>query len=125
MPIYKAKTFARFARREKLMNASLIEAVERADRGLVDADLGGGIIKQRVARQGQGRSGGYRTLIAYRSGDYAVFMFGFAKSERDNIDPDELEALRLVGGQWLIDAEKIARDVAAGILIEVKHADEN
>jgi hypothetical protein len=125
VPIYKAKTFARFARREKLMNASLIEAVERADRGLVDADLGGGIIKQRVARQGQGRSGGYRTLIAYRSGDYAVFMFGFAKSERDNIDPDELEALRLVGGQWLIDAEKIARDVAAGILIEVKHADEN
>ncbi len=125
MPIYKAKTFARFARREKLMNASLIEAVERADRGLVDADLGGGIIKQRVARQGQGRSGGYRTLIAYRSGDYAVFMFGFAKSERDNIDPDELEALRLVGGQWLVDAEKIARDVAAGILIEVKHADEN
>jgi hypothetical protein len=56
--IFKTKLFARFARRERIADASLREAVERAGRGLVDADLGGGLIKQRVAREGQGRSGG-------------------------------------------------------------------
>jgi hypothetical protein len=56
--IYKLKTFARFARSEKIADKSLVEAIERAERGLVDADLGGGLIKQRVARKGQGRSGG-------------------------------------------------------------------
>jgi hypothetical protein len=59
--------------------------VRRADRGLVDADLGGGVIKQRVARTGQGRSGGYRMLLAYREGHRAVFLYGFSKSERENI----------------------------------------
>ena len=103
VPIYKTKTFARFARGEKLTDASLIEAVERAERGLVDAYLGGDVIKQRVARQEQGKRGGFRTLIALRSGDCAVVMFGFAKNERDNIDDDELKALRLIGSQWLND----------------------
>lgn len=75
----------RFARRERIRDSSLCEAIRRAERGLIDADLGGGIIKQRVARPGQGRSGGYRTVLAYRSGDRAVFLYGFAKSERENI----------------------------------------
>jgi hypothetical protein len=60
-------------------------------RGLVDADLGGGLIKQRIARTGQGRSGGYRTLMAFRSKERTIFVYGFAKSERDNIESDELE----------------------------------
>ncbi len=72
----------------------LCEAAARAERGLVDAELGGGVIKQRIARQGQGRSGGYRSLIVYRSGDRAVFVFGFAKSERDDLEPDELADLK-------------------------------
>ena len=60
MAVYKTKTFARFARDEGIGDRSLMEAVVRADKGLIDADLGGNIIKQRVARQGQGRSGAYR-----------------------------------------------------------------
>ena len=115
MTIYKTKTFDRFARKERLTMAHLVEAVQRAESGLVDAELGGGIVKQRVARSGRGRRGGYRTLIAFRSGDCAVFMFGFAKSERDNINAAELDALRLLGSQWLGDASKIARDVTAGL----------
>ena len=120
MTIYVTKIFARFARRERLANPSLIEAVERAHRGLVDADLGGGLIKQRVARAGQGSRGGYRTLIAYRHGDVAVFLYGFAKSDRENIADDEADDLRTLSSVWLRDGTKIARDVAAGILIEVK-----
>jgi len=93
--VYKARLFAKFARRERIADRALIEAIERARRGLVDADLGGGVIKQRVARAGQGRSGGYRTLIAVRFGTRAVFLFGFAKSDRGDIDEAELSQLRL------------------------------
>lgn len=82
MRIFKTRLFAKFARRERIPDASLREAIERAGRALIDADLGGGVIKQRVGRKGQGRSRGYRTLIAYRFGEFAVFLFGFAKSDR-------------------------------------------
>lgn len=88
MRIFKTKWLARFARRERITDESLREAIERAGRGLVDADLGGGIIKQRVARSGEGRSGGDRMLVAYRDGVRAVFLYGFAKRERENIDAD-------------------------------------
>jgi len=123
--VFKAKLFSKFATRERITDASLVEAIDRAVRGLIDADLGGGVIKQRVARPGQGRSGGYRTLIAYRSGEFAVFLFGFAKSDRANIDAEELETLHAIASQWLGDPGKIATDAATGTLIEVKHDDEN
>jgi hypothetical protein len=95
--IYKTKWVGRFTRRERIRDSDLAEAVRRAGRGLIDADLGGGIIKQRVARAGQGRSGGFRMLLAYREGHRAVFLYGFAKSERENIADDELETLREIG----------------------------
>ena len=74
MQVFKTRWLARFARHERIPDRSLLEAIARAERGLVDADLGGGLIKQRVARKGQGRSGGYRMLIAYRTKDRAVFF---------------------------------------------------
>ena len=79
----------------------MIEAVARAVRGSIDADLGGGILKQRVARPGQGRSAGYRTLIAFRAGDRAVFLYAFAKNERENVEAGELLTLREIGASWL------------------------
>lgn len=79
MRIFKTKWFVRYVRQEHISDHGLRDAIERAERGLIDADLGGGVIKQRVARTGQGRSGGYRMLIAYRSGNRAVFMYGIAK----------------------------------------------
>jgi len=78
----------------------LCKAADRAERGLVDADLGGGLIKQRIARAGQGRRGGYRTLMAFKAKAHTVFVYGFAKSERDNIGPDELEFWRRVAGAF-------------------------
>jgi hypothetical protein len=118
--VYKTKGLARFARRERIADASLAEAIDRADRGLIDADLGGGLIKQRVARQGQGRSGGYRTIVAYRTKDRAVFLYAFAKNERENIDPDELAELRKLGLNWLnAPARKMNEAIADGSLQEV------
>jgi len=123
--LFKTKWFMRYARKERLGDDSLCDAIERAERGIVDADLGGGIIKQRVARAGQGRSGGYRLLIAYRSGNRAVFLYGFAKSERDNIEEDDLETLREIGEAWLEAEEKqLEHAIKEGLLKEVDYDNE-
>jgi hypothetical protein len=123
---FKTKWLARFARHEGITDKSLGEAIERAERGLIDADLGGGLIKQRVARPGQGRSGGYRTIVAYRAQGRAVFLYGFAKNERDNIDPDQLLSLREIAAAWLAaDAAKIQQALNEGALQEVQHDQEN
>jgi hypothetical protein len=120
MRIFKTKWLARFARHERVTDANLREAIARAERGLIDADLGGGLIKQRVARQGQGRSGGYRMVVAYRTKGRAVFLYAFAKNERENIDQDELVELRKVGLNWLnASAQKIAIAIEEGVLQEV------
>jgi hypothetical protein len=95
--VFATKVFARFARSERLDDKRLCEVVERAERGLIDAELGGGLIKQRVARSGGGRSGGYRTVIAYRAAQRSVFLYGFAKNERDNINDRELDDLKKAG----------------------------
>jgi hypothetical protein len=122
MKVFKTRWFARFARQEKIADDGLREAIERAERGLVDADLGGGLIKQRVARQGQGRSGGYRALIAYRLGHRAIFIFGLAKNDRENFKEDELEAAREIGRIWLpATVEQIALGIRDGQLIEVRN----
>ncbi|MEQ1713246.1 MAG: type II toxin-antitoxin system RelE/ParE family toxin, partial [Hyphomicrobium sp.] len=101
MRVFKTRDFARFARKEGIDDARLCEAIERAERGLIDADLGGGVIKQRVARLGKGRSGGYRTLIAYRTKARTVFVYGFAKSDKDNVSTAELAALRRLATEYL------------------------
>lgn len=104
------------------MDASLREAIRRAEQGVLDARLGGGVIKQRVARAGQGRSGGYRVLLAYRPATLSVFLYGFAKSERDNVDDDELATLRDIAKGWLqADATALARAVADGLIQEVEY----
>jgi hypothetical protein len=118
--IYKLETFARFARGENISDETLVEAVERADRGLLDADLGGGLVKQRVARQGHGRRGGYRVIIAVRSGDFAVFLFGYAKSAKDNLDDRQVNVLRGIAAGWLsADAATIRKALQQGELVEV------
>lgn len=90
-------------------------------RGLIDADLGGGLIKQRVARQGQGRSGGFRTIIAYRAGERSVFVYGFAKSDRANLNAHELAVYQRLAQTFLsLDSAGIARLVALGELVEVE-----
>jgi len=122
MRVYKIKGFARFQRRERITDKSLTEAVLGAERGLIDADLGGGLIKQRVARPGQGKSGGFRTLIAYRRGERAVLLFGFAKNERANIDDDELDEWRQVGRTYLeLDDKGVEAAIAANELTGLSH----
>lgn len=93
MQIYKTRQFDKWAGKEGLTDSVLAAAVVEMESGLIDADLGGHVVKKRVALPGRGKSGGARTLLAYRLGDRAFFVYGFAKNERDNIDDKELKAL--------------------------------
>ncbi|HLJ01373.1 MAG TPA: type II toxin-antitoxin system RelE/ParE family toxin [Bradyrhizobium sp.] len=125
MRIFKTKTLAKFTRQHDIDDASLVAAVENAMRGLIDADLGGHIIKQRVARPGQGKRGGFRMLVGIRP-DRAIFLFGFAKNERENIDDDQLRTLRDIAAAWFAaDETKITRALKVGLLIEVQHGSKN
>ena len=120
MRIFKNKAFTRFARKSGIDDASLCKAVRDAEKGLVDADLGGGVIKQRVARQGGGKSGGFRTLILFRIGALAFFVHGFAKNEQANIDDDELVVLRKLAAIMLhYDEGALRQALENKTLIEV------
>ncbi|MDO5059280.1 MAG: type II toxin-antitoxin system RelE/ParE family toxin [Neisseria sp.] len=90
MRIFKFKHVAKFAAKQGITDSDLVEAVARAENGLVDADLGGGVIKQRIARQGQGKRGGYRSIILFKREDKAFFAHVFAKNEQENITVQEL-----------------------------------
>ena len=118
--IFKTKWFQRFARKERIEDAVLADAVARAERGQIDANLGGGVIKQRIARTGKGKSGGYRTIIVCRQGDRAVFMYGFAKSARADIRPDEEKQFKEAAKHVLgLTEEQLAELVRQGDFAEV------
>ena len=122
MRTFKTKAFARFADREGMEDAALREAVRRAGKGLIDADLSGGVIKQRIARKGGGRSGGFRLIVLFRRGELAFFVYGFAKSDRENLRRDELKAFRTLADAMLkLDEVGLQAALANGTIIEVKN----
>ncbi|MDO8207515.1 MAG: type II toxin-antitoxin system RelE/ParE family toxin [Gallionella sp.] len=94
MKVFKNAWFGRFARKEKISADALWDAVERAENGHIDADLGGGVIKQRIARPGEGKSKGYRSIVIFCKGELSFFVYGFSKSELGNIREDEEEQFK-------------------------------
>lgn len=121
MRVFKTKAFARFARRERIADWELRDAIRRVEGGLLDADLGSGVVKQRIAREGEGRSGGFRSVILYRRGSLAFFVHGFAKSDRDNIRRHELTAFRRLADVMLaLDREALAAAVNNGTITEIE-----
>jgi hypothetical protein len=116
--IFVTRWFARFARRERIARADLRDAVRRAESGLLDADLGGGVIKQRIARPHAGKSGGFRSIVLFRRGDRA--FYGFAKSARATIRPDELLGFKRLAAEMLgYDDAALTKALASGVLQEV------
>ena len=121
MRIFKNRPFSKWASKEGLNDALLLAAVDEMERGLIDANLGGHVVKKRVAVGGQGKSGGMRTLLAYRVGDKAFFVYGFAKSARANISADELRALKYLAKELLSYSDRaLAKAIKSGALIEEK-----
>ena len=120
MTIYMTRWFEQWARKEGLGTLSLCKAVSEMQAGLYEADLGGGLLKKRIARPGQGKSGGYRTLLATNKGSRWFFVFGFPKNVRSNIDKDEEKSLKKLASH-LLSLSPPALTIAerAGELMEV------
>ena len=117
MAFYMVKSFSRFARSQRIPGASLVAAGRRVVEGHADADLGGGLYKQGVARPGAGKSGGYRTVLAHRAHGHVFFLFGFAKNARATISSRETRALAAWGDVLAeLDAEQLATALRAGEL---------
>ena len=123
MAVYKTRWFDRWARKQGLTTPSLCAAVREMTAGLYDADLGGGLLKKRIARPGHGKRGGFRTLVATNKGTRWVFVYGFPKNERSNIDKDEEDALKQLAAHLLaLTAQALGQAQRAGELMEV-HCD--
>lgn len=122
MRVFKTKTFERWAGKAGVTDGALLNAVAQMERGLIDADLGGNLFKQRVALPGRGKSGSTRTIVATRFAGMLFFLYGFEKNERDNISGKELETFKLVAGVLLgMDAVALAKAIEGGQLKELSH----
>jgi len=120
--IFKTKWFTRFARKEDLSDKKLADAVQELENGLHDGELGGNLIKKRVARTGEGKSGGYRTIIVYRAKNRAVFVYGFPKSTKANLSAVELDVYQKMAQILLsFNDDGITKALNAGELEEVKY----
>ena len=120
--VAKTKYFAKWAKQVGLADEALLQAVAEMMQGLVDADLGGGVVKKRIALGGQGKRGGSRTILATNKKNKWIFIFGFEKNERGNVSAKELEALQSLAKDLLGLAElKLQVYVQSGKLIEVPH----
>ena len=121
MRIFKNKWFAKFARKNGLSDGTLRAAALEIEAGSFDADLGGHVYKQRIARDGQGKRGGYRTIVLFKHGERAFFVYGFAKSERDTIDDNELVDFRELASLYLAyNTEDINTAIDAGKFFEIE-----
>jgi hypothetical protein len=121
LSIYKTRPFARFAKKARITDADLWKSAQLANEGLIDADLGGGVIKQRIARAGEGKSGGSRSIILFSKNDRAVFVYGFEKKDKANIGQSDLIAFRALANDVLHCPDStIAHRVTSGSLIPVR-----
>lgn len=118
---FVTKGFDRFAKKHRLTDPDLLAERDRLLAGLIDADLGGGLYKQRMRRPDAGRSGGYRLLIALRIGDRLVFLTGFAKNDQPNLAPEEIRALKeRLTEIFALEGQSLDQAVSLGILRELR-----
>jgi hypothetical protein len=121
--VFKTRHFARWMRKTDLSNSSLCDAVAQMSEGLIDADLGGGVVKKRIALPGRGKSAGARTLLATNKGTRWFFVFGFEKNDRANISTPELEALQALAQELLArTGAQLDQAIKANTLEEICHA---
>ena len=123
--VFKTRHFDRWSRKSGLTDRTLCRAASEMAAGLIEADLGGGVVKKRVALPGRGKRGGVRTLVATNKGNRWFFVYGFEKSERPNISDEELEALQKLARDLLaLTPAQLDIAVADGTLQEICHEDD-
>lgn len=124
--VFETRPFSRWMRKTELTDQALCSAVDEMAAGLIDADLGGGVIKKRVALPGRGKSGSARTLVATNKGNRWFFIFDCEKNERTNISTDEVEAVRRIVADLLrLGSSELDAHVASEALKEICHDSES
>ena len=120
MRIFKTTWFARFASKEGIKDDELKELVKELEAGLAYANLGGDVYKAQIARLGEGKSGGFRVIVFFRSGERTFFIYGFPKSKRDNIDKGELQVFKAdAKDDFALTDEQINNRLRKGTFIEI------
>ena len=120
MNIYLSKAFTRLARRDGLTDVHICQAIVEMNEGLIDADLGAGLFKKRIAMPGQGKRGGWRSLLGFHAGNKAFFLYLFPKSRRDNISAAEMKVLKRLTKYYLtLKPAEIKAALQCGELREV------
>jgi hypothetical protein len=119
----KTKWFAKWAKKHRILDAALIHAIADTQNALSAVALGGGLFKVRVASDGRGKRSAFRTIIAYRAGDRAIFLYGFAKNDQDNLSPDELQTFKKLARDILaLESDALDRAVHEQIFIPIEEA---
>ncbi len=122
MNVYLSKAFARLAARDGLTNDNVCQAVTEMNKGLIDANLGAGLFKKRIAMPGQGKRGGWRALLGFKTGKKAFFLYLFSKNSRENIEDDEMKALKRLTKYYLsLNPGEIKTALQCCELIEVNY----
>jgi len=122
MRVFKTKHLARWARKENISNEAFREAGKEVTEGKYEADIGKNLFKKRLPRAGGGKSGGYRTIVAFKkaNSDRVFFMYGFAKNNKQNITTDEKDVLSTIGKYYIEASDKeIEKLLEAGELLEI------
>ena len=122
MRIFKNKWFAKFAKKERISDKKLCELIKQIENGNIDVDYGGGVIKQRLARPNQGKSGGYRCIVLFRIKEKSFLVYGFPKNERDNIGTEEELVFKDLSQQMFdFSEDDIEHMLKTGVLVEVPY----
>jgi hypothetical protein len=120
MQVFTTKHFRRFAKDNDISEELLCEAVRELGIGLVHASLGGPVFKQRIARKGQGKSGGFRSIIFFKANERAFFVYGFAKNVQENVGRDDLTELKALAKEMFDYDDKTLRlSIESGELHEI------
>lgn len=120
MKIFKTRCFSRWAKKVKLSDRVLCEAVEEMNCGLIDAKLAHCVYKKRVALPGRGKRASLRTVVAFKTTNKVFFIFGFAKNTMENVDPKQLDQLKQLAKHLMCyNDSELVKAITEKVLMEV------
>ena len=115
------KWFKKWSKKANLSNQNMLDAIKNLETGLSTADLGNHLYKVRIKRAHSGKSSGFRTIIVYKEKDRAIFLYGFGKNEKANIDKAELRYFKKLGNDLLVlTFDQLRQSIEQKILFDLE-----
>lgn len=122
MKIFKTRYFSKWAKKRDLKDALLLQIAQDISNGIFEANLGGGVLKKRIATEGRGKRASVRSIIIYKRENHCFFVYGFLKNEKTNITPNEEAAFKILARELLnLSEPEIVTRLRSGALLEIGH----